>query len=67
LQIVIFLQPLRRKVIHTISLRLVLAFFEIDRMIVEEEQNEKDRAEYGKKSLKDPSRILKKNLLRGFR
>ncbi|UPZ13829.1 PDDEXK nuclease domain-containing protein [Flavobacterium humidisoli] len=45
---------------------MTITYFEIGRIIVEEEQNGKDRAEYGKKLLKDLSKQLTKEFGRGF-
>lgn len=38
----------RRKVLHTVNHKMVVTYYEIGRMIVEEEQNGKERAAYGK-------------------
>ena len=45
---------------------MTITYFEIGRIIVEEEQNGKDRAEYGKQLLKDLSKQLTKEFGRGF-
>src|SRR5690606_15705022 len=45
---------------------MVTTYFEIGRMIVEEEQGGKERAEYGKQLLKELSKVLTKEFGRGF-
>lgn len=46
------LENARKKVVTTVNQTMVLTYFEIGRMIVEEEQKGENRAEYGKKILK---------------
>lgn len=65
-QIVDLLQSARQQVVRTINKTMVTTYFEIGRMIVEEEQNGKERAEYGKSVLKDLSKILTKEFGKGF-
>lgn len=65
-QVVNLLQSARTDVIRTINHRIVLTYFEIGRMIVEEEQNGKERAEYGKELLKGLSTFLSKEFGKGF-
>lgn len=57
-QIVDLLQLAKTKVVHTINHTMVTTYFEIGKVIVEEEQCGKDRADYGKNLLKDLSKIL---------
>lgn len=45
---------------------MVLTYFEIGRMIVEEEQNGKERADYGSQLLADLSSNLTKEFGKGF-
>ena len=45
---------------------MVLTYFEIGRMIIEEEQNGKERADYGKQLLSDLSQTLTKEFGKGF-
>ena len=45
---------------------LVKTYWEIGRIIVEDEQGNSDRAEYGKTLLKDLSKMLTKDFGRGF-
>lgn len=65
-QIVDLLQSARSKVVQTVNQTMVLTYFEIGRMIVEEEQNGKERAEYGKQILKELSNVLTKEFGKGF-
>ena len=52
------LENARKKVVMAVNQTMVLTYFEIGRMIVEEDQKDENRAEYGKKILK----ILSKKL-----
>src|SRR5690606_16588311 len=65
-QIVELLESARRNVLQTINHTMVATYFEIGRIIVEEEQNGKDRAEYGKGILKELSNQLTKQFGKGF-
>ena len=65
-QVVELLQNARHQVLRTVNSTMVCTYFEIGRMIVEEEQSGKDRAEYGKKILKGLSDELKKEFGKGF-
>lgn len=56
----------RKKVATTVNLTMVHTYFEIGRMIVEDEQQGKERAEYGKAVLKDLSFRLKEKFGKGF-
>lgn len=60
------LENARKKVVVTVNQTIVLTYFEIGRMIVEEEQNGENRAEYGKNLLKDLSHHLTAKFGRGF-
>lgn len=60
------LQDARSKVVHTINQVMVYTYYEIGRMIVEEEQNGKERAGYGKQLLKELSKVLSKEFGKGF-
>src|SRR5690554_1285724 len=66
LQIVDLLQSARSNVVRTINQTMVMTYFEIGRMIVEEEQGGKERAEYGKSLLRDLSKVLTKEFGKGF-
>ena len=65
-QIVDLLQSARNKVVRTVNQAMVLTYFEIGRMIVEEEQDGKERADYGKQILKELSKVLTNEFGKGF-
>jgi predicted nuclease of restriction endonuclease-like (RecB) superfamily len=65
-QVVELLQNARQQVLRTVNSTMVFTYFEIGRMIVEEEQNGKDRAEYGKQLLKGLSKQLTNEFGKGF-
>lgn len=65
-QVAELLQNARQQVLRTVNSTMTITYFEIGRIIVEEEQNGKDRAEYGKELLKDLSKQLTKEFGRGF-
>ena len=65
-QIVDLLQSARKKVVQTVNQTMVHNYFEIGRMIVEEEQDGKERADYGKQILKELSTILTERFGKGF-
>jgi len=60
------LQAARQNVVRAVNQTMVLTYFEIGRMIVEEEQQGKERAEYGKQVLKELSRRLTIDFGKGF-
>ena len=60
------LKNARNKVASTVNQTMVLTYFEIGRMIVEEEQSGKERADYGKQLIVDISDKLTNNFGRGF-
>ena len=60
------LKNARSKVVQAVNTTMVYTYFEIGRIIVEEEQKGKERAEYGKKILKKLSQKLNKEFGRGF-
>ena len=57
-QVVNLLQQSKQQVVRAINQTMVYTYYEIGRMIFEEEQNGKDRAEYGKQLLKGLSKQL---------
>ena len=65
-QVVELLQNARQQVLRTVNSTMTVTYFEIGRIIVEEEQNGKDRAEYGKQLLKGLSQQLTKEFGKGF-
>ncbi|WP_353136187.1 PDDEXK nuclease domain-containing protein [Pseudopedobacter sp.] len=60
------LNEARQSVFQAINHTMVLTYFEIGRMIVEEEQNGKERADYGKQLLKNLSKHLTAEFGKGF-
>lgn len=60
------LNEARKRVLQTVNHTMVLTYFEIGRMIVEEEQNGKERADYGKQLLSELSNSLNKEFGKGF-
>lgn len=56
----------RTKVLQTVNRTMVVTYFEIGRMIVNEEQNGKQRADYGKQIIKSLSERLTKEFGKGF-
>lgn len=65
-QVVELLQNARQQVLRTVNSTMVYTYFEIGRIIVEEEQSGKDRAEYGKQILKGLSKQLINQFGKGF-
>ena len=65
-KVVELIELARKKVITTINLTMVHTYFEIGKMIVEEEQEGKERAKYGKHVLKDLSKKLTEKFGKGF-
>ncbi|MCR4030259.1 MULTISPECIES: YhcG family protein [Flavobacterium] len=65
-QVAELLQNARQQVLRTVNSTMTITYFEIGRIIVEEEQNGKDRAEYGKKLLKSLSQQLIQEFGKGF-
>lgn len=65
-QVVALLQNARQQVLRTVNSTMTYTYFEIGRMIVEEEQNGKERAEYGKQILKGLSQQLTNEFGKGF-
>ena len=49
-----------------LNISMVYSYYEVGRMIVEEEQNGEQRAEYGKAILKELSKRLTESLGKGF-
>ena len=60
------LQDAREQVFRTVNQTMVRTYFEIGRLIVEEEQGGKHRAEYGKQLIKELSKVLTIEFGRGF-
>lgn len=60
------LQSARKQIVQQVNLTMVQTYFEIGRMIVDEEQKGKDRAEYGKHLLAGLSKTLTNEFGKGF-
>jgi len=60
------IQTARQSIVRTIDHTMVYTYFEIGRMIVEDEQQGEERAEYGKLILESLSKRLTKNFGQGF-
>lgn len=60
------LKRARQKVIANVNQTMVLTYFEIGRIIVEEEQNGKQRADYGKQLIAEISERLTQDFGKGF-
>jgi len=60
------LKNARSEVVQAVNTTMVYTYFEIGRIIVEEEQKGKERAEYGKKILEKLSQKLNTEFGRGF-
>jgi predicted nuclease of restriction endonuclease-like (RecB) superfamily len=60
------LELARKQVVTTVNLTMVHTYFEIGKMIIEEEQQGEIRAAYGKAILKDLSARLKERFGKGF-
>ena len=56
----------RYNVAREVNNEQLLAYWNIGRVIVEHEQNNNERAEYGKQTLKQLSRVLSKEFGKGF-
>ena len=65
-QVAELLQNARQQVLRIVNSTMTITYFEIGRIIVEEEQNGKDRAEYGKQLLKGLSQQLTEEFGKGF-
>lgn len=65
-EVVALVKNAQQQVIRTINSTMVYTYFEIGKMIVEEEQNGKERAAYGKQVLKELSKELTKEFGKGF-
>ena len=65
-QVIELLRSARQQVVQHVNVVMIDAYFEIGRMIVEEEQGGQDRAIYGKGLLNDISRGLSEEFGKGF-
>lgn len=60
------LEQARKNVKTAVNLSMVYTYYEIGKMIIEEEQNGNNRAEYGKYILKELSNHLTEKFGKGF-
>ena len=60
------LEQARRNVKSAVNLSMVYTYYEIGKIIIEEEQNGNNRAEYGKYILKELSKHLTEKFGKGF-
>ena len=65
-KIVELLAAARQNVVRTVNQTMVYTYYEIGRMIVEDEQHGKERAEYGKQVLKELSKRITLEFGKGF-
>ncbi len=65
-KVIQLLNAARKSVIQSVNKTMVYTYFEIGKIIIEEEQKGKTRAAYGKKILKGLSERLSKEFGRGF-
>jgi len=65
-KVVDLLKEARISVVRTINKTMVYTYIEVGRIIVEEEQKGKSRAEYGKELLKELSNRLVREFGKGF-
>lgn len=63
---IVLLHSARQQMVRNVNFIMVQTYFEIGRMIIEEEQNGKERADYGKSLLKELSKVLTKEFGKGF-
>ena len=60
------LKNARKQAKTALNISMVYSYYEVGRMIVEEEQNGEQRAEYGKAILKELSKRLTESLEKDF-
>lgn len=65
-QIAGLIQSARRQVVTQVNTTLLVTYWNVGRLIVEDEQNSEHRAEYGKQVLKELSKRLTKDFGKGF-
>lgn len=65
-QIAELLQRSRQSLIRTVNHTMVYTYYEIGKIIIEDEQQGKERAEYGKKILQELSTQLSSEFGKGF-
>ena len=65
-KVVDLLKEARKSIVQTVNKTMVVTYFEIGKLIIEEEQNGKERAEYGKQIIKELSARLSIEFGKGF-
>lgn len=65
-RVVALIENARKKVIVSVNTTMTLTYFEIGRLIVEDEQEGKKRAQYGRSVLKELSKKLTRKIGKGF-
>ena len=65
-RIITLVEEAKRRVVSAVNVALVYTYYEVGRMIVEEEQGGKKRAQYGKAQLQELSKKLTAQLGKGF-
>ncbi|KAA6313943.1 hypothetical protein EZS27_035369 [termite gut metagenome] len=65
-KIITLLSKVRSEIVMNINSTMVYTYYEMGRMIIEEEQGGKDRAAYGKQVIKELSERLTKEFGKGF-
>lgn len=65
-RIITLVEEAKRKVVSAVNVALVCTYYEVGRMIVEEEQGGRKRAQYGKAQLQELSKKLTAQLGKGF-
>lgn len=65
-QIADLIQSARKQVVTQVNTALLVTYWNVGRLIVEDEQKSEHRAEYGKQVLKELSKRLTKDFGKGF-
>ena len=65
-RIITLVEEAKRKVVSAVNVALVYTYYEVGRMIVEEEQGGKKRAQYGKAQLQELSKKLTERFGKGW-
>ncbi len=60
------LKQARTTIVQTVNKTMIITYFEIGKMIIEEEQKGKERAKYGQQLTRELSRRLSKEFGKGF-
>ena len=60
------IETARKQVVREVNTQILQAYWQVGKIIVEYEQKSPDRAEYGRQTLKELSKLLTKELGKGF-